>query len=209
MKVLSDSNYIIRKVGTHKTQCVHRMRLRLFQPEFPIDVINVSKYLYPDTERVEDTDIFDSNIPTTDEVDQNENDNLDQDLVEDEPSEDIIPPVQERNSTHARLPETNTRIDNPQVETDHNDFRPPTVRFGTQEEIILPPPRDESRIRIPLRDEPHESHSPQTQTRTNDEERMNSRPLETIKVGTGYVRILHRKHTQTSSFTKLQQPEPL
>ena len=176
MKVLSDSNYIIRKVGTHKTQCVHRMRLRLFQPDFPIDDINVSKHLYPDTERVEDTDIFDSNIPTTDEVDQNENDSLDQDLVEDEPSEVIVPPMQERNSIHARPPETNTRIDNPQVETDHNDFRPPTVRFGTQEEIVLPPPRDESRIRIPLRDEPHESHSPQTQTRTNDEERMSSRP---------------------------------
>ena len=69
MKVLSDSNYIIRKVGTHQTQCVHRMRLRLFKPEFPIDDINVSKHLYPDTERVEDTDIFDSNIPTNDEVD--------------------------------------------------------------------------------------------------------------------------------------------
>ena len=25
MKVLSDSNYIIRKVGTHQTQCVHRI----------------------------------------------------------------------------------------------------------------------------------------------------------------------------------------
>ena len=140
MKLLSDSNYIIRKVGTHKTQCVHRLRLRLFKPEFPIDDINVSKNLYPDSERVEDTDIFDSNIPIADEVDQDENDNLDQDLVEDEPSEDIVPPVQERNSPQASPPETNTRIDNQQVENDHNEFRPPTVRFGTQEETILPPP---------------------------------------------------------------------
>ena len=140
MKVLSDSNYIIRKVGTHQTQCVHRMRLRLFKPEFPIDDINVSKHLYPDTERVEDTDIFDSNIPTTDEVDQNENDNLDQNLVEEEPSEEIIPQVQERHSPQVIPPEITTRIDYQQVETDHNNFRPPTVRFGTQEEIILPPP---------------------------------------------------------------------
>ena len=140
MKVLSDSNYIIRKVGTHQTQCVHRMRLRLFKPEFPIDDINVSKHLYPDTERVEDTDIFDSNIPTNDEVDQNENDNLDQDLVEEEPSEEIVPEVQERHSPQAISPEITTRIDYQQVETDHNEFRPPTVRFGTQEEIILPPP---------------------------------------------------------------------
>ena len=173
MKVLSDSNYIIRKVGTHKTQCVHRMRLRLFKPEFPIDDINVSKNLYPDSERVEDTDIFDSNIPITDEVDQ---DNLDQDLVEDEPSQNIVPPVQERNSPQASSPETNTRIDNQQVENDHNESRLPTVRLGTQEEIFLLPARDESRIRVPLRDEQHESHSQRTNTQTEDEERMSSRP---------------------------------
>ena len=132
----------------------------------------MSKNLYPDSERVED----DSNIPTTDEVDRNENDNLDQDLVEDEPSEDIVPPVQVRNSPQASSPETNTRIDNQQVENDHNEFRPPTVRFGTQEEIILPPPRDESRIRVPLRDEQHENHSQRTNMQTEDEERMSSRP---------------------------------
>ena len=132
MKVLSDSNYIIRKVGTYQTQCVHRMRLRLFKPEFPIDDINVSKHLYPDTERVEDTDIFDSNIPTNDEVDQNENDNLDQDLVEDEPSEEIVPQVQERHSPQATSPEITTRINNQQVETDHNDFRPPTVQLDLE-----------------------------------------------------------------------------
>ena len=151
------------------------MRLRLFKPEFPIDDINVSKHLYPDTERVEDTDIFDSNIPTTDEVDQNENDNLDQDLVEEEPSEEIVPQVQERHSPQVIPPEI-TRIYYQQVETDHNNFRPPTVRFGTQEEIILPPPRDESRIRLPLRDEQHENQSQQTNTLTEDEERMSSRP---------------------------------
>ena len=176
IKVLSDSNYIIRKVSTHQTQCVHRMRLRLFKPEFPIDDINVSKHLYPDTERVEDTDIFDSNIPTTDEVDQNENDTLDQDLVEDEPSAEIVPPVQERHSPQVFPPQITTRIEYQQVETDHNNFRPPTVRFGTREEIILPPPRDESRIRVPLRDEQHENQSQQTNTQNEDEERMSSRP---------------------------------
>ena len=152
------------------------MRLRLFKPEFPIDDINVSKHLYPDTERVKDTDIFDSNIPTTDEVDQNENDNRDQDLVEEEPSEEIIPQVQERHSPQVIQTEITTRIKYQQVETDHNNFRPPTVRFGTQEEIILPPPRDESRISVPLRDEQHENQSQQTNTQTEDEERMSSRP---------------------------------
>ena len=100
---------------------------------------STSKNFYPDSESVEDTDIFDSNIPITDEVDQDEKDNLDRDLVEEEPSEDIVPPVQERNIPQASSPETNTRIDNQQVEKDRNEFRPPTVRFRTQEEIILPP----------------------------------------------------------------------
>ena len=155
------------------------MRLRLFKPEFPIDDINVSKNLYPDSERVEDTEIFDSNIPTTDEVDQNENDNLDQDLVEDEPSEPIVPPVPQQNNTQTNSPEIATRIENQQVEADQNDFRPTTVRFGTQEEIILPPPRDESRIRLPLRDEQHENLPRQNNTQNEDEERMCSRPSRT------------------------------
>ena len=140
IKVLSDSDYIIRKVGTHQTQCVHRMRLRLFKPEFPIDDINVSKHLYPDTERVEDTDIFDSNIPTTDEVDQNENDNLDQDLVEEEPSEEIIPQVQEQLSPQVIPPEITMRIDYQQVETDHNNFRPPTVDLERKRRLFYRPP---------------------------------------------------------------------
>ena len=83
------------------------------------------------------------------------------------------------------------------------------MRFGTQEGFILPPLRNESRIRVPLRDEPHESHSQQTQTRTDEEERMSSRPSRRIKVGTGYAKILHRKHIQTSSFMKLPQTEKL
>ena len=160
MKVLSDSNYIIRKVGTHQTQCVHRMRLRLFKPEFPIDDINVSKHLYPDTERAEDTDIFDSNIPTTDEVDQNENDTLDQDLVEDEPSEEIVPPVPEWNTPQASSPEITIRIDNQQVETDQNDFRP-QLDLEHKRKLFYPQ---------------HENPSQQTNTRVEDEERMSSRP---------------------------------
>ena len=39
-KVLTDSNYIIRKVGTHFTQCVHRIRLKLFKPQDAIEDIN-------------------------------------------------------------------------------------------------------------------------------------------------------------------------
>ena len=65
MKVLSDSNYIIRQVGTFKTQCVHRIRLKIFNPEFhvkDVDLRNQPKHA--DIDRTEDSDIFDSHIPT-------------------------------------------------------------------------------------------------------------------------------------------------
>ena len=90
MKMLSDSNYIIGKEGTHKTQCVHRMQLRLFKSEFCIDDISMSKQIYPDNERVEKTDLFASNILRTNEADQDEETKLDQDLVESAPSEKIV-----------------------------------------------------------------------------------------------------------------------
>ena len=144
MKVLSDSNYIIRKVGTHNTQCVERMRLRFFKPELSIDDIRLSKQIYPDNERDEDTDIFDSIILRQDEVDQNENTKLHQDLVDDELSEETVTRQLEprRVKSPDRTPEILTRKDNPQVDFDFNDFRPLTVRFGTQEEVILLPPRE-------------------------------------------------------------------
>ena len=36
-KVLTKANYIIRKVGTLFTQCVHRIRIRPITPQFPVD----------------------------------------------------------------------------------------------------------------------------------------------------------------------------
>ena len=41
MKVLSNNNYIIRKVGTFKTQCVHGIRLKLFKPELPVKDVDI------------------------------------------------------------------------------------------------------------------------------------------------------------------------
>ena len=63
MKVLSDSNYIIRQVGTFKTQCVHRIRLKLFKQEFPVKDVDIGNQpVYADLDRTEDSDIFDSQI---------------------------------------------------------------------------------------------------------------------------------------------------
>ena len=49
-KVLTNSNYLIRKVGTNFTQCVHGIRLRPYKPtEQPVDLESVNpKYFVPD-----------------------------------------------------------------------------------------------------------------------------------------------------------------
>ena len=64
MKVLSNSNYIIRKIATLRTQCVHRMRLRPFTPNALIEEINEdsSQYL-EEPEALNEQDFFDNNIP--------------------------------------------------------------------------------------------------------------------------------------------------
>ena len=66
MKVLSNSKYIIRQIGIHRTQCFHRLPLRPFKPRNEIDGIQVNrKDLYPDASAVEAADIFDGNLPVT------------------------------------------------------------------------------------------------------------------------------------------------
>ena len=54
---------MIRRLGTSKTHCVHRMTLRPFVPHNEIDDFRVNqKELHPDTEAIEDRDIFDGNL---------------------------------------------------------------------------------------------------------------------------------------------------
>ena len=55
-KVLTNMNYIVRKVGTWFTQCVHRIRLRPFTPTYAVvdmDAINPDKFL-PDPYHLKD-----------------------------------------------------------------------------------------------------------------------------------------------------------
>ena len=66
-KVLTDSNYIIRKVNTNYTQCVHRIRLKPVKPsETPegLEVINPVNF-QPDLSRRQhmEPDLFDKHIP--------------------------------------------------------------------------------------------------------------------------------------------------
>ena len=52
MQALTDSTYIVRQIGTHKTQCVHRVRLPPFVPQGEIEDNRVNqKDLYILTQR--------------------------------------------------------------------------------------------------------------------------------------------------------------
>ena len=52
-KVLPNNNYLVRKIGTNKTQILHRMRLRQFTPRQPISDIPVTQREWqPDPEVV-------------------------------------------------------------------------------------------------------------------------------------------------------------
>ena len=42
-KVLTKSNYLIRKIGTPYTQCVHRIRLRPITPNYDVEDISVTQ----------------------------------------------------------------------------------------------------------------------------------------------------------------------
>ena len=52
-KVLPNNNYLVRKIGTNKTQILHRMRLRQFTPRQPLSDIQVTQREWqPDPEVV-------------------------------------------------------------------------------------------------------------------------------------------------------------
>ena len=62
-KVLTDSNYILRKPNTNYTQCVHRIRLKPTKPSVTPQVINPANFL-PDSSRRQhmEPDLFDKHI---------------------------------------------------------------------------------------------------------------------------------------------------
>ena len=57
-KVLSDNNYLIRKINTNKTQCVHRIRLRKYVPHETVPDIHQSHDIFPDPDAKPDSEIY-------------------------------------------------------------------------------------------------------------------------------------------------------
>ena len=66
-QVLTNSNYIVRKVGTNYTQCVHRIRLRPVNPQYQIEdlaQIHQSNFVPdPSTRHTSEPSLFDSTLP--------------------------------------------------------------------------------------------------------------------------------------------------
>ena len=58
-KLLPNNNYLVRKIGTNKTQILHRMRLRQFKPRQPIPDIPITpREWQPDSEVIIKHDEF-------------------------------------------------------------------------------------------------------------------------------------------------------
>ena len=65
MKVLSHSSYIVRETGTHKIQCVHRMRLCIFIPHENVPDIPVDEsQFYTDSDVIDELELFGTEATT-------------------------------------------------------------------------------------------------------------------------------------------------
>ena len=83
-KILTNSNYIVRKVGTHYTQCVHRIRLRPIEPKYEVkdlEAVDTEKFeADPILEKIaSEPELFDNCLPSLlydtkiEKINQNQN----------------------------------------------------------------------------------------------------------------------------------------
>ena len=141
MKVLSDSNYIIRKVETFKTQCVPRLRLKFFKPEFPVKDVDIGNQpVNADVDRTEDSDILDSHIPIQTKI-NSESDEPETD--EETPVERVIrlkSPDYRQAIRHdrplSRLPNRLSFTPQPEIIIDDLPQNAPQVQVNENDEII-------------------------------------------------------------------------
>ena len=144
VKVLTQSNYIVRRVGTFRTQCVHRMRLRPFVPHEPIEVIHddAARH-YSDPDAIDDQSIFNNNLPAPEESPSAEN-TCDLDTNETET-------IDYEHGTiyyeHKRVHEV-PPLYNPLPETVHTDSTHRSETENQPDEIDTPPPDHESEQQI-------------------------------------------------------------
>ena len=99
VKALSHSNYIVRRTETHRTQCVHRMRLRKFIPHDKIpDIETNENNYYTDPDAIDESDLFDKKIPIKSPTDTQDVNTSDTDFEDENPQEivvDLLPEIPE------------------------------------------------------------------------------------------------------------------
>ena len=144
VKVLTRSNYFVRKVGTFRTQCVHRKRLRPFVPHEPIEAIHddAARH-YGDPDAIDDQSIFNNNLPAPEPSSPAEN-TFDLDTNDTET-------IDYEHGTiyyeHKRVHEV-PPLYNPLPETIHTDRTHRTETENQSGEIDTPPPDHESEQQI-------------------------------------------------------------
>ena len=199
MKVLSDSNYTIRKVGTFKLQCVHRIRLKIFKPEFPVEDVDISNQpVYADTDRTEDSDIFDSHIPTQTKINS---DSDEPETDEETPVERVIrlkSPDYRQAIRHDRplnrLPNRLSLTPQPEIIIDDLPQNAPQVHFNENDEIIPQEIIEDTSKQPEPSTIPANTETPQ---QVNDDETTNLIATRTKKYIV-YAKTLSRNATQTS-----------
>ena len=152
VKVLSNSNYIVRKVGSFKTQCVHRMRLRPFVPHDPIeDVEDDTNRHYSDPDAIDDQVIFSENLPDQDRTTPTDNvGNIDFNEPEAFDTEHGLIYYE-----HGQV-QVKPRLSNPIPEIMHNETTPQTER-----ENHIPDQNEQAANDVP-------SPTPPTETKTHN-----------------------------------------
>ena len=160
MKVLSDSNYVIRRVSTHQTRCVHRMRIRRFKPSYQINDPEVmNNWLYPDNEGDEDSNIFDNNIPQqARELDENETTHTRETNYFPHLGRQIRRYDLKRNRPLKRSPQRLSQTPGSEVSINSEPWPSLHVRIDLRREIIRTPPSDENRIDLRPTDNSSQTH---------------------------------------------------
>ena len=171
IKVLSQSNYIIRKIGTFPTQCVHRMRLRPFVPHDPIeDIHDDASRHYSDPDAIDDQSIFNDNLPASEtlppaentvELDTNESDTVDSEhgaiyyehkrVHEVPPLDNPLPETVHTDSTHR----SEAEIQSNEMDTPSSDQLPEQQSHPNNDAESTPQPITRNNItRYSLREAP-------------------------------------------------------
>ena len=145
MKVPSHSNYILRKTGTHETQCIHRMRLRKFNPHEKVSDFQVDEsQFFNDSAVIDEPELFSNETPlvtptaeaVSSEPEESDHKNSEEIIIHLEP--EITQSPKNDNFVHT-TPSTQESQHHPAMNLPHN------ISDGPQPELQPCPAEEENR----------------------------------------------------------------